>query len=70
MAFDRRSFLQLLSTGALAASLPDSIAKALSIPANNKTRSKRGVVAGLLIVPVCGCVHDFGCGHNLYEWIG
>jgi phospholipase C len=37
MAFDRRSFLQLLSTGALAASLPDSIAKALSIPANNKT---------------------------------
>ena len=31
---------------------------------------KRGGVAGLLIVPVCGCVHDFGCGHNLYEWIG
>ena len=37
MALDRRSFLQLLSTGALAAALPESIAKALSIPANNKT---------------------------------
>jgi hypothetical protein len=31
---------------------------------------KRGDVAGLLIGPMCGCVHDFGCGHNLYEWNG
>ena len=37
MALDRRAFLQLLSTGMLAASIPESIAKALSIPANNKT---------------------------------
>lgn len=37
MAFDRRSFLQLLTSGALAASVPESIAKALSIPANNAT---------------------------------
>jgi putative transposase len=35
-----------------------------------RLKGKRGGVAGLLIVPVCGCVHDFGCGHNLYEWIG
>lgn len=37
MALDRRSFLQLLSTSALAATVPESIAKALSIPANNAT---------------------------------
>jgi phospholipase C len=37
MGFDRRSFLQLLGTGALAGSLPESIAKALAIPANNST---------------------------------
>jgi phospholipase C len=37
MSLDRRTFLQLLSTSALAASLPESIAKALAIPANNKT---------------------------------
>jgi phospholipase C len=35
MGFDRRSFLQLLGTGALAGSLPESIAKALAIPANH-----------------------------------
>jgi phospholipase C len=37
MGFDRRSFLQLLGMGALANSLPESIAKALAIPANNST---------------------------------
>jgi phospholipase C len=39
MALDRRSFVQLLSTGALGASFPASIARALSIPANNRTGS-------------------------------
>jgi phospholipase C len=39
MALDRRSFLQLLTTGALGASFPASIARALSIPANNRTGS-------------------------------
>jgi phospholipase C len=34
---DRRSFLQLLSAGALAATFPDILARALTIPANNKT---------------------------------
>jgi phospholipase C len=37
MSVDRRSFLQMLSASALAATLPESIAKALAIPANNKT---------------------------------
>jgi phospholipase C len=37
MELDRRSFLHLLSRGALAAALPSSIAKALAIPANNKS---------------------------------
>jgi phospholipase C len=37
MTVDRRTFLQLLSTGAAAAAFPASIAKALSIPANNST---------------------------------
>ena len=37
MALDRRTFLQLLGSSALAASLPASIAKALTIPANNAT---------------------------------
>ena len=37
MALDRRSFLQLLGTGALAGSLTESITKALAIPANNTT---------------------------------
>jgi phospholipase C len=37
MATDRRTFLQLLSSTALTAAFPSSIAKALSIPANNRT---------------------------------
>jgi phospholipase C len=39
MAVDRRSFLQSLGSVALAATFPDSIAKALSIPPNNQNRS-------------------------------
>ena len=39
MATDRRTFLQLLSASALTASFPASIAKALDIPANNRTGS-------------------------------
>ena len=35
MTVDRRTFLQLLTTGAAAATFPASIAKALTIPANN-----------------------------------
>jgi phospholipase C len=37
MEFDRRSFLHLLSASALSSTFPDSIARALAIPANNKT---------------------------------
>lgn len=37
MALDRRSFLQLLGSGAFAAALPESIQRALAIPANNAT---------------------------------
>jgi phospholipase C len=37
MPIDRRSFLQLLSARALSATFPESIARALAIPANNKT---------------------------------
>ncbi|WP_263358694.1 phosphocholine-specific phospholipase C [Acidicapsa ligni] len=37
MPTDRRTFLQLLTTGAMSAAFPASIAKALSIPANNRT---------------------------------
>jgi len=37
MASDRRTFLQLLTTGALSAAFPASVAKALSIPANHRT---------------------------------
>jgi phospholipase C len=37
MPIDRRSFLQLLSTSALAATFPASISRALSLPANNRT---------------------------------
>lgn len=37
MASDRRTFLQLLTTGALSAAFPTSIAKALAIPANHRT---------------------------------
>lgn len=37
MATDRRTFLQLLSAGALTASFPSSIARALEIPAHHRT---------------------------------
>jgi len=37
MMSDRRSFLQLLATGALTAAFPASISRALSIPAHNRT---------------------------------
>lgn len=37
MPMDRRSFLQFLSASALSATFPESIAKALALPANNKT---------------------------------
>jgi phospholipase C len=36
---DRRSFLKILGSGAVAAALQESIGKALALPANNKTRS-------------------------------
>ena len=39
MATDRRSFLQLLTTGALTAAFPASISRALAIPAHNRTGS-------------------------------
>ena len=39
MATDRRSFLKLLSSGAFSAAFPASIARALEIPANNRTGS-------------------------------
>ncbi len=37
MATDRRTFLKVLTTGALSATFPESIARALQIPANNRT---------------------------------
>src|SRR5882672_10295316 len=40
---DRREFLQLLGMGAMASTLNAGIAKALAIPANNRTRSIRDV---------------------------
>src|SRR6201996_3282267 len=40
---DRREFLQMLGMGAVAGSLQTSIAQALEIPANNRTRSIRDV---------------------------
>ncbi len=43
MTVDRRTFLQLLTTGAAAATFPASIAKALAIPANNATGSIQDV---------------------------
>src|ERR1700748_341646 len=39
MSTDRRSFLQLLTAGALSGAFPASIARALQIPANNRTGS-------------------------------
>ncbi len=43
MSTDRRTFLQLLSTGALAAAIPSSISRALEIPANHKTGTIKDV---------------------------
>ena len=40
---DRREFMKLLGVGAVAGSLHSNIAKALAIPANNRTRSIRDV---------------------------
>src|SRR6266702_2930642 len=40
---DRREFLQLLGMGAMASTLNAGSAKALAIPANNRTRSIRDV---------------------------
>jgi len=40
---DRREFIQLLSMGAVGSTLNATIAKALEIPANNRTRSLRDV---------------------------
>src|ERR1700744_5389300 len=37
MPTDRRTFLQLLTTGALTAAFPASISRALEIPAHNRT---------------------------------
>jgi phospholipase C len=37
MPLDRRTFLQLLSSGAFASAFPESIQKALALPANNAT---------------------------------
>src|ERR1700692_85041 len=37
MSIDRRSFLQILGASALSIGLPESISRALAIPANNKT---------------------------------
>ncbi len=43
MTTNRRTFLQMLSAGAVSASLPASIARALEIPANNRTGSIQDV---------------------------
>ena len=43
MSVDRRNFLQLLGASALTSGFPDSIAKALAIPANNKTGTLKDV---------------------------
>jgi phospholipase C len=40
---DRRTFLKLMGTGALAVAVPPSIRKAVAVPANNKTKSIRDV---------------------------
>jgi len=39
MSIDRRTFLQMLSAGALSASFPASISRALEIPANHSNQS-------------------------------
>jgi phospholipase C len=43
VATDRRTFLKLLSSGAASAALPSSIARALALPANNRTGTIRDV---------------------------
>jgi phospholipase C len=43
MSIERRKFLQLLTTGAAGAAFPPSIARALEIPAHNRSRSIRDV---------------------------
>jgi phospholipase C len=43
MSTDRRTFLQLLTTGALSAAFPPRIARALSIPACNRTGTIKDV---------------------------
>ena len=43
MSTDRRDFLKLLSTAAASAAFPASIARALAIPANNRTGTIRDV---------------------------
>src|SRR5271163_2459922 len=43
MSLNRRTFLQLLSTGALAGVFPESIARALAIPAQVRTGSLKDV---------------------------
>ncbi len=43
MATDRRTFLQLLTTGALTAAFPASISRALAIPAHNQTGTIRDI---------------------------
>ena len=52
MKSDRRKFLQLLSSSALAAAMPASISRALEIPANHRT----GTIADVehIVMPHAG----------------
>src|ERR1700741_975274 len=43
MSIERRKFLQLLTAGAASAAFPASIARALQIPAHDRTRSIQDV---------------------------
>src|ERR1700761_6624288 len=43
MTADRRTFLKLLTTGAMSASFPASISRALAIPAHNHTGTIRDI---------------------------
>jgi phospholipase C len=56
---DRREFLQMLGMGAVAGSVKASIAQALEIPANNRTRSIRDVEHIVILMvprwPPCSC---------------
>jgi len=40
---DRRTFLKLMGTGAVAAAMPTSIRKALAVPAHNRTGTIKDV---------------------------